>query len=100
MCQQPSDIAIITGMTAQLGVIFLIFFIFIWKIIYAMNKNVWKCLDRCDSLSGFLLIIFFAFVPGSLLLHYICRKIKKLLKHRHNHYNEIEDKYRWFSEHA
>lgn len=93
MCQPPSDIAIITESIAQLGAILLIFGVFIWKIAYAMNKNVWKCMDRCDPLSGFLLIMLFAFVPGSLLLHYAYHKIRKLLKHRHNRYNEIEDKY-------
>ena len=100
MYQPPSDIAIIIESFVQLGVVLLAVGIFIWKIAYAMNKNVWKCMDRCDPLSGFLLIVLFAFIPGSLLLHYAYRKIRKLLKHRHNRYNEIEDKYKWFSEHA
>lgn len=100
MCQPPSDIAIITESFVQLGVVLLVVGVFIWKIAYAMNKNVWKCMDRCDPLSGFLLIVLFAFIPGSLLLHYAYRKIRKLLKRRHNRYNEIEDKYKWFSEHA
>jgi len=100
MCQPPSDIAIITEILVQPAVVLLIGGIFIWKIAYAMNKNVWKCMDRCDPLSGFLLIVLFAFIPGSLPLHYAYRKIRKLLKHRHNRYNEIEDKYKWFSEHA
>ena len=100
MYQPPSDIAIITEILVQLAVVLFIVGFFIWKIAYAMNKNVWKCMDRCDPLSGFLLILLFVFIPGSLLLHYVYRKIRKLLKHRHNHYNEIEDKYKWFSEHA
>ena len=101
MYQPPSDIAIITEILVQLAAILLIVGFFIWKIAYAMNKNVWKCMDRCDPLSGFLLIILlFVFIPGSLLLHYAYRKIRKLLKRRHNRYNEIEDKYKWFSEHA
>lgn len=100
MYQPPSDIAIITEILVQPTAIFLIGSIFIWKIAYAINKNVWKCMDRCDPLSGFLLIVLFAFIPGSLLLHYAYRKIRKLLKRRHNRYNEIEDKYKWFSEHA
>lgn len=100
MCQPPSDIAIITETIVQLGVVLLVVGVFIWKIAYAMNKNVWKSMDRCDPLSGFLLIVLFAFIPGSLPLHYAYRKIRKLLKRRHNRYNEIEDKYKWFSEHA
>lgn len=92
--------AIITESIVQLGAILFVVGVFIWKIAYAMNKNVWKCMDRCDPFSGFLLIMLFAFIPGSLLLHYVYRKIRKLLKHRHNRYNEIEDKYKWFSEHA
>jgi drug/metabolite transporter (DMT)-like permease len=100
MYQPPSDIAIITEIIVQPAVVLLIVGVFIWKIAYAMNKNVWKCMDRCDPLSGFLLILLFVFIPGSLLLHYTYRKIKKLLKRRHNRYNEIEDKYKWFSEHA
>lgn len=100
MYQPPSDIAIITEPFVQLGAVLFVVGVFIWKIAYAMNKNVWKCMDRCDPLSGFLLIVLFAFVPGSLPLHYAYRKIRKLLKHRHNRYNEIENKYKWFSEHA
>lgn len=100
MYQPPSDIAIITEILVQPAAILLIVGVFIWKIAYAMNKNVWKCMDRCDPLSGFLLILLFVFIPGSLLLHYAYRKIKKLLKRRHNRYNEIEDKYKWFSEHT
>lgn len=100
MYQPPSNIAIVTEILVQLAAILLILGFFIWKIAYAMNKNVWKCMDCCDPLSGFLLIMLFTFVPGSLLLHYAYRKIRKLLKRRHNRYNEIEDKYKWFSEHA
>lgn len=100
MCQPPSDIAIITETIVHLGAVLLVVGVFIWKIAYAMNKNVWKCMDHCDPLSGFLLIVLFAFIPGSLPLHYAYRKIRKLLKRRHNRYNEIEDKYKWFSEHA
>ena len=100
MYQPPSDIAIITEILVQLGAILLICSVFIWKIAYAMKKDVWKCMDRCDPLSGFLLILPFVFIPGSLLLHHAYRKIRKLLKRRHNRYNEIEDKYKWFSEHA
>lgn len=100
MYQPPSDIAIITEILVQPAVVLLIVGFFIWKIAYAMNKNVWKCLDCCEPLSGFLLILLFAFIPGSLLLHYAYRKIRKLLKRRHNRYNEIEDKYKWYSEHA
>ena len=93
MYQSPSDIAIVTESFVQLGAVFLAVGIFIWKIAYAINKNVWKSMDRRDPLSGFFLIVLFAFIPGSLLLHYVYRKIKKLLKHRHNRYNEIENKY-------
>lgn len=101
MYQPPSDIAIITETITQLGAILLIGGVFIWKVTYAINKNVWKWMDRCDPLfSGFFLVVLFVFIPGSLLLHYAYRKIRKLLKHRHNRYNEIEDKYKWFSEHA
>ena len=93
MYQPPSDIAIVTKILVQPVVILLIGGVFIWKITYAMNKNVWKCMDRCDPLSGFLLIMLFTFVPGSLPLHYAYRKIRKLQKRRHNRYNEIEDRY-------
>lgn len=93
MYQPPSDIAIITEIIVQLGAILLIGGVFIWKIAYAMEKNVWKCMDRCDPLSGFLLIVLFVFIPGSLILHYAYRKIRKLMKRRHDRYNKIEDKY-------
>lgn len=93
MYQPPSNIAIVTEVFVELGAILLIGGVFIWKITYAMNKNVWKCMDRCDPLSGFLLIVLFTFIPGSLLLHYAYRKIRKLQKRRHDRYNEIEDKY-------
>ena len=93
MYQPPGDIAIIIESIVQLGAVLLVVGFFIWKIAYAMNKNVWKCMDCCDPLSGFLLILLFTLIPGSLLLHYAYRKIRKLLKRRHNRYNEIEDRY-------